>query len=98
MKTRCLRLSADLAVAQAAFLLLAATAVVAATSGEVRKLFAEPPREYATAPLWVWNNQLTEQQVRETMRDLAGEQVLSAPAATLARSSFRAGASGAAAK
>ena len=41
----------------------------------VKKLFSQPPREYSTAPLWVWNDLLTEQQVRETMRDLAGQQV-----------------------
>lgn len=41
----------------------------------VRKLFANPPREYATAPLWVWNDLLTERQVRETLRDLAGQRV-----------------------
>jgi len=45
------------------------------SSTEVRKLFANPPREYATAPLWVWNDLLTEQQVRETLRDLAGQKV-----------------------
>jgi hypothetical protein len=47
----------------------------AVTSAEVKKLFASPPREYATAPLWVWNDLLTEQQIRETMRDLAGQSV-----------------------
>jgi len=46
-----------------------------ADSAAVKKLFAQPPREYSTAPLWVWNDLLTEQQVRETMRDLAGQQV-----------------------
>ncbi len=47
----------------------------AAHSAAVQKLFASPPRAYSTAPLWVWNDQLTEQQVRETLRDLAGQQV-----------------------
>ncbi len=46
-----------------------------AAAATAQKLFAQPPREYATAPLWVWNDLLTEQQVRETMRDLAGQQV-----------------------
>lgn len=46
-----------------------------AGSDAVKKLFASPPRAYSTAPLWVWNDQLTEQQVRETLRDLAGQQV-----------------------
>ena len=47
----------------------------AVDSAAVKKLFANPPREYATAPLWVWNDMLTEQQVRDTMRDLAGQKV-----------------------
>ncbi len=52
----------------------------AALAGEssataVKALFANPPREYSTGPLWVWNDMLTEQQVRDTMRDLAGQQV-----------------------
>jgi hypothetical protein len=47
----------------------------AANSTEVKKLFANPPRQYASAPLWVWNDLLTEQQIRETMRDLAGQKV-----------------------
>ncbi|MCX7007847.1 MAG: glycosyl hydrolase, partial [Kiritimatiellaeota bacterium] len=47
----------------------------AADTATAQKLFAQPPREYSTAPLWVWNDLLTEQQVRETMRDLASQQV-----------------------
>jgi len=47
----------------------------AADSAGVKKLFAHPPRQYASAPLWVWNDLLTEKQVRDTMRDLAGQQV-----------------------
>ena len=52
-----------------------ASPLMTAESHDVKKLFAQPPREYATAPLWVWNDQLTEPQVRETLRDLAGQQV-----------------------
>lgn len=44
-------------------------------SAAVKRLFADPPREYATAPLWVWNDRLTEAQVRGTLRDLAGQRV-----------------------
>jgi hypothetical protein len=47
----------------------------AVDSFAVRKLFARPPREFSTAPLWVWNDMLTEQQIVETMGDLAGQQV-----------------------
>ncbi len=40
-----------------------------------RRLFANPPRHYATAPLWVWNDLLTKDQIRGTLRDLAGQRV-----------------------
>ena len=45
-----------------------ATAVRAEDSAAVKKLFADPPRQYTTAPLWVWNDMLTEDQVRGTLR------------------------------
>lgn len=45
------------------------------TSAQVRKQFAAPAREYSSAPLWVWNDLLTEQQIAETMADLAGQKV-----------------------
>jgi hypothetical protein len=54
---------------------LADTAASAIDSAAVKKLLAHPTREYATAPLWVWNDMLTEAHVRDTMRDLAGQQV-----------------------
>ena len=44
-------------------------------SAEVKRLFAKPPREYSTAPLWVWNDRLTDEQVITTLRDLAAQQV-----------------------
>jgi hypothetical protein len=44
-------------------------------SAHARALFKNPPREYSTGPLWVWNDLLTEQQIRDTMRDLAGQKV-----------------------
>ncbi len=44
-------------------------------SSHVKSLFKHPPREYSTGPLWVWNDLLTEQQIRDTLRDLAGQQV-----------------------
>lgn len=55
--------------------LLLGTPARGVDSVTVKGLFANPPREYATAPLWVWNDLLTEQQVRDTMRDLAGQKV-----------------------
>jgi len=55
----------------------AASAVsgVAIESSRVKALFKQPPREYSTGPLWVWNDLLTEQQIRQTLRDLAGQKV-----------------------
>ncbi len=41
----------------------------------IRAKFADPPREFATAPLWVWNDLLTEEQIRSTLQDLAGQKV-----------------------
>ena len=55
---------------------VAATAEEKLDSAAARKIFAAPPREYATAPLWVWNDMLTEEQIRGTMRDLAGQKVM----------------------
>jgi len=48
----------------------------AATSRDVLKIFADPPREFASGPLWVWNDRLTEEQIRSTMRDFAGQKVM----------------------
>jgi hypothetical protein len=69
------RLSVGLSILLAAMCLGALPLARAASSTTVKPLFANPPREYATAPLWVWNDLLTEQQIRDTLRDLAGQQV-----------------------
>lgn len=47
----------------------------AADSSAVRAVFLNPPRQYSSAPLWVWNDMLTEEQVVSTLRDLAGQGV-----------------------
>jgi len=47
-------------------------------SATVKAVFADPSREYSTAPLWVWNDMLTEEQIRQTLRDLAGQKVMQA--------------------
>jgi len=47
-------------------------------SAAVKASFANPPREYATAPLWVWNDLLSEEQIRGTLQDLAGQKVMQA--------------------
>jgi hypothetical protein len=62
-------------VAIAASTLLCPAASQAQDAAAVKAVFSDPPREYSTAPLWTWNDMLTEQQVRQTLRDLAGQQV-----------------------
>lgn len=47
----------------------------AADSAAVKKQFSDPPRQYHSAPLWVWNDMLTDEQIISTLRDLAGQQV-----------------------
>ena len=42
---------------------------------EIRAHFAQPGVDYATAPLWVWNDLLTEEQVRSTLKDLNEQRV-----------------------
>jgi len=44
-------------------------------SAKVKAMFANPPREYSTGPLWTWNDMLTEDHIRSTLRDLAGQKV-----------------------
>jgi hypothetical protein len=44
-------------------------------SARVKAIFADPPREYSSGPLWTWNDMLTEEQIRSTLRDLAGQKV-----------------------
>ncbi len=46
------------------------------TPDEVRATFLKgPDRNFATAPLWVWNDLLTETQIRDTLGDLASQDV-----------------------
>jgi hypothetical protein len=44
-------------------------------STAVRDLFADPPAEYSSGPLWVWNDMLTDEQITGTLRDLAAQNV-----------------------
>jgi len=44
-------------------------------SSAVKSLFANPPPEYSTAPLWVWNDDLTDELVRATLHDLADQNI-----------------------
>ena len=47
----------------------------ASDSASVRGQFSDPPRGYSSAPLWVWNDMLTDEEIVGTMQDLAGQQV-----------------------
>jgi len=49
--------------------------LAAGDSQPLRAMFADPPRQFATAPLWVWNDLLAEEQIRSSLRDLAGQGV-----------------------
>ena len=44
-------------------------------SAAVKGQFSDPPRQYHSAPLWVWNDNLTDEQIVGTLQDLAGQQV-----------------------
>lgn len=58
-----------------ACVLISLSVAEAADSSQVRALFSDPPREYSSGPLWVWNDLLTEKQIVDTMRDLAAQKV-----------------------
>ena len=40
-----------------------------ATIEQLRQLFADPPSEYRSAPLWDWNEQITEEGIDFQMRE-----------------------------
>ena len=42
---------------------------------EIRERFLSPGVDFATAPLWVWNDLLTEDQIRSTLADLNAQHV-----------------------
>ncbi len=44
-------------------------------SASIAKQFKSPSRDYASAPLWTWNDMLTEEQIVSSMEDLAGQGV-----------------------
>ncbi len=45
-------------------------------SSQVKRLFDDPPTEFSSAPLWVWNDLLTPEQIAGTMQDLASQKVM----------------------
>jgi len=55
--------------------LLSCSRLEAVDSAAVKRQFSDPPRQYHSAPLWVWNDNLTDEQIVGTLRDLAGQQV-----------------------
>ena len=42
---------------------------------EIKENFASPGTDFATGPLWVWNDLLTENQIRSTLADLNAQHV-----------------------
>lgn len=52
-----------------------AAPVSAPTSAKTKAIFKDPPPEYSTGPLWVWNDLLSEAQIRDTLHDLAAQKV-----------------------
>jgi len=52
-----------------------AGSAAAVDSVSVKALFADPPRQYSSGPLWVWHDMLTDEQIVGTLRDLAGQDV-----------------------
>jgi hypothetical protein len=57
--------------------LIMVTASHASLTGadEARALFKNPTRHYSNGPLWVWNDLLTDKQIRESLRELARQDV-----------------------
>jgi len=45
------------------------------TSAAVKNLLEKPPRHFSSAPLWVWNDLLTDDHIVSTLHDLAGQDV-----------------------
>ena len=45
------------------------------TVEEIKKKFAAPGTDFSTGPLWVWNDLLTEEQIRSTLADLNAQHV-----------------------
>ncbi len=57
------------------FVVFAVSPVVAIQSMEVREMFKNPACRYSSAPLWVWNDMMTEELVISTLNDMASQKV-----------------------
>lgn len=44
-------------------------------AASARALFENPTRDYTTAPFWVWNDRLTDQMIKDTLADLASQDI-----------------------
>ncbi len=53
----------------------AAPAADDTVSARIKTMFMKPPAEYSTAPLWVWNDMLTDDDVLGTLRSLAAQNI-----------------------
>lgn len=62
-------------VALAFVISLSAVPAGAASTANIKTLFRNPTTEYSSGPLWVWNDRITDEQVRSTLRDLAGQNI-----------------------
>jgi len=62
-------LRASIRVLTALWLTVLAPRGHAADAATAKALFHHPPREFSSGPLWVWNDRLTERQIRETMEE-----------------------------
>ena len=74
MKQEPLSVAALLVVMASAFAIAHGAAQVG-SQPSLASLFAHPTSDYSTAPLWVWNDLLTDEMVVGTLRDLAAQQV-----------------------
>ena len=52
----------------------AAQIAMAANAAAVKAQFLNPPRQYSAAPFCVWNDMLTDEQVKGRLLDLASQQ------------------------
>jgi len=63
------------AVAAALLMTSASPAARIDTAATLKTRFAHPARDFSTGPLWVWNDRLTEDEIRSTLGDLASQHV-----------------------
>ena len=72
MKCSAYRVSLTLSLLAAAML---APIARGEDSGSVKAQFPSPARQYSSGPLWVWNDLVSEEQITDTLSDLAAQHV-----------------------